>query len=94
MEVREPTHAPQVAPGGYAGACASPFLRERRPQGERVNTSMPDSLQLAEDVDRRSGLTLEQFQREYEIPNRPVILTDVVGKWPAMRKWNRAFLER
>ena len=29
---------------------------------------------------RRSGLTVEQFIAEYEVPNRPVVITDVVSK--------------
>ncbi|KAL6766636.1 hypothetical protein ACKKBG_A36795 [Auxenochlorella protothecoides x Auxenochlorella symbiontica] len=45
-----------------------------------------------ENVPRRSGLTLQQFREEYELPNRPVILTDVVTKWPAMQKWGREYL--
>ena len=32
-----------------------------------------------ETVPRRSGLTLEEFRAEFEIPNRPVILTDAVS---------------
>ncbi|GLC43738.1 hypothetical protein PLESTB_000903100 [Pleodorina starrii] len=45
-----------------------------------------------DNIDRRSGLTPEQFRSEYEIPNRPVILTDVMSTWPAMTKWNREYL--
>ena len=47
----------------------------------------------ADNVDRRSGLTQEQFRAEYEIPNRPVILTDVAAAWPAVSKWNRSYLK-
>ncbi|PNH08020.1 F-box protein [Tetrabaena socialis] len=42
---------------------------------------------------KRSGLTAEQFRREYEIPNRPVVLQDVMSSWPAMAKWDRRHLE-
>lgn len=34
-----------------------------------------------ENIDRRSNLTLEEFVEQYEKPNRPVIITDVVPKW-------------
>ena len=30
-------------------------------------------------VDRRCGLSLHEFRQQYEEPNQPVILTDVVG---------------
>ena len=32
-----------------------------------------------DNVERRAGLTPEEFRSEYERPNRPVILTDVVS---------------
>jgi len=39
-----------------------------------------------ENVDRRSGLSVAEFREQYEIPNKPVILTDVVsGRWGAGR---------
>lgn len=31
-----------------------------------------------DNVDRRSGLSVAEFREQYEIPNKPVILTDVV----------------
>lgn len=34
----------------------------------------------ADTIERRSNLSLEEFIREYEIPNKPVIITDVVTK--------------
>ena len=39
-----------------------------------------------ENIDRRSGLSLEAFVEEYERPNRPVIITDVVPKWKVYRQ--------
>jgi hypothetical protein len=41
---------------------------------------------------RRSGLSVEAFIAEYELPNRPVILTDIADKWPARKKWTRPYL--
>jgi len=38
------------------------------------------------------GLTLEQFIDEYERPNKPVLITDVVTSWPAFQKWTRSHL--
>jgi hypothetical protein len=32
-----------------------------------------------DNIERRSGLSLAEFREQYELPNKPVILTDVVG---------------
>ncbi|KAJ9053880.1 hypothetical protein DSO57_1020050 [Entomophthora muscae] len=40
-----------------------------------------------ENIDRRSNLSLEDFIEEYEVPNRPVIITDVIENWPAFKTW-------
>jgi hypothetical protein len=45
-----------------------------------------------ENIERRSNLSIEDFKRQYAMPNKPVILTDIVSKWPAFRKWNREYL--
>jgi hypothetical protein len=39
-------------------------------------------------IDRRSELSLEAFIRDYAIPNKPVIITDIVQNWPAYKNWN------
>jgi len=39
-------------------------------------------------IDVRSELPLEQFEREYLLPRRPVILTDAVSDWKALSKWS------
>ena len=33
-----------------------------------------------DNIDRRSNLSVEEFIQEYEIPNRPVIITDIINK--------------
>lgn len=45
-------------------------------------------------VDRRSGplLSVQEFMTHYGSVNRPVILTDIVTKWPAFLKWNYDYL--
>lgn len=53
---------------------------------------LPPQWLEVDNVDRRSGMTLQQFREQYELPNRPVILTDVVTRWPAMRKWTPEYL--
>eukprot|EP00903_Cladosiphon_okamuranus_P006136 g6039.t1 len=45
-------------------------------------------------VDRRAGLTPEEFRRLYEEPNKPVVLTDAAASWPALDKWTRDKLSK
>jgi len=47
-----------------------------------------------DNIDRRSGLSVEEFNREYAAGNvkKPVILTDVVPKWKAYGKWSNDYL--
>uniref|UniRef100_K3X1S1 JmjC domain-containing protein n=1 Tax=Globisporangium ultimum (strain ATCC 200006 / CBS 805.95 / DAOM BR144) TaxID=431595 RepID=K3X1S1_GLOUD len=47
-----------------------------------------------ENIDRRSAneLSLKDFKRDYEIANRPVILTEAIDKWPAIEKWTDEYL--
>eukprot|EP00752_Nemacystus_decipiens_P007525 g6725.t1 len=40
-------------------------------------------------VDRRAGLSPEDFRRLYEEPNKPVVLTDAAASWPALHRWTR-----
>ncbi|RUS16986.1 hypothetical protein BC938DRAFT_476395 [Jimgerdemannia flammicorona] len=48
-----------------------------------------------ENVERRSNLSMAEFVTDYAIPNKPVIITDIVTQWPAFGKWNDTyFLER
>ncbi|KAG0254772.1 hypothetical protein BG011_005533 [Mortierella polycephala] len=44
-----------------------------------------------ENIDRRSGLSLEQFIQEYERPGKPVIIADGAKHWPAMTKWSTEY---
>ncbi|KAF9294069.1 hypothetical protein BGZ88_004515 [Linnemannia elongata] len=44
-----------------------------------------------ENIDRRSGLSLEDFIQEYEQPGKPVIITDGAKHWPAMTKWSTEY---
>ncbi len=44
-------------------------------------------------VDRRSGLTREQFAEEYLKEMKPVIFTDLMDTWPAKNKWTIDFFK-
>lgn len=38
-------------------------------------------------MDKRENLSLEEFVREYEAVNKPVILRGVMDSWRAMEGW-------
>lgn len=38
-------------------------------------------------IERRTGLTREEFIEEYEKKQKPVIFTDLAKDWPATKKW-------
>jgi len=44
------------------------------------------------EVDRRSGLSHEEFLHEYYARNQPVVLEDVCAEWPALTRWTPEYL--
>ena len=50
-------------------------------------------MQLTDEIDRRVGLTREQFEQEYLLPLRPVVLTDAIEHWSALGRWSPAFFK-
>ncbi|WP_179272646.1 cupin-like domain-containing protein [Streptomyces sp. XY006] len=42
----------------------------------------------APQLERRSGLTAEEFRREYREPQRPVVLEGHAADWPAVQTWS------
>lgn len=45
--------------------------------------SCPDDLERVNGLD----LTIEEFVQKYELPRRPVVLTDLQNEWQAKEKW-------
>ncbi|KAL3700749.1 hypothetical protein R1sor_018771 [Riccia sorocarpa] len=45
-----------------------------------------------DNIARRSNLTLEEFIRDFEEPNKPVLIKGALDHWPALAKWNREYL--
>jgi hypothetical protein len=41
-----------------------------------------------EQVEKRSGVSRDEFIERYAIGSRPVVLTDVARDWPAMQRWS------
>jgi histone arginine demethylase JMJD6 len=50
-------------------------------------------MQLTDQIDRRVGLSRDQFESEYLNPLRPVILTDAISHWRALGKWTPQFFK-
>ena len=44
-------------------------------------------------IERRTGLTREEFIENYLKPKRPVVFTDLSKDWPATTKWTFEFLK-
>ncbi len=45
-------------------------------------------------IERVSGLPIDVFHKEYAATSRPVIFADLLGDWPAMKKWTPEFFGR
>ena len=43
-------------------------------------------------VERRRGLTPDQFRREYFLTGKPVVLEGIASQWPAVKKWTFEYL--
>ena len=42
-------------------------------------------------LERRKGLSYQEFIHDYAIPRRPVVLEDATKDWPALKKWSPKF---
>ena len=38
-------------------------------------------------IEKRTGLTRQEFEEDYLKKNKPVIFTDLINNWPARDKW-------
>jgi len=45
------------------------------------------------EIDRRSGLTRDEFAAEYLQPLKPVVFTDLMDSWPAKDRWTVEFFK-
>jgi len=44
-------------------------------------------------VEKRSGVSRDEFIERYAVGSRPVVLTDVARDWPALRRWSPQYLK-
>lgn len=45
-------------------------------------------------IDRRKNLSYEEFAREYLYPLKPVIVTDALRSWQALKRWTPEFFKQ
>jgi len=54
--------------------------------------SLEENLQFPE-VDRRSGMSVKEFNREYRSRGKPVVILDAIEKWKARSAWTFEFFK-
>ena len=72
------------------------FLAARRHQQllEKLESVVANQQKLLEldpaygQVEKRAGVSQEEFLQRYVMGSRPVVLTDVARDWPAMQRWS------
>jgi oxalate decarboxylase/phosphoglucose isomerase-like protein (cupin superfamily) len=74
---------PVLAKGIYSDQLYQPWYYASVELAAFVGADAPET------VDRRHNLSLEDFIREYEQPNRPVIIADGAKHWPALTRWTK-----
>jgi hypothetical protein len=57
-----------------------------------ANMEMRHEWLARDNIERRRGMSVEQFIAEVEEPNRPVLLEGCIDTWPALQKWSRDYL--
>lgn len=45
-------------------------------------------------IERRSNVSYQEFAKNYLYANKPVIITDVLRDWPALRRWSPEFFKQ
>lgn len=45
-----------------------------------------------DNIPRRKGISLDEFVRDFEEPNKPVLVEGCLDNWDALGKWNRDYL--
>ena len=45
-------------------------------------------------IERRTGLTRDEFIENYLKPQKPVVFTDLSKDWPAMKKWTFEYMKQ
>jgi hypothetical protein len=57
-----------------------------------ASLEIKDEWLSTDNIERREAPSVEEFIRDFEEPNKPVLLTGVLKSWPAVKKWDRPYL--
>jgi hypothetical protein len=84
--------------GAVLGSPVLEVARGYRVEAERLATVHLLRAKLSREgpsrggLERRAGVSADELLERYFAGNRPVVLTDVVTRWPAFGKWTPAWL--
>lgn len=62
-----------------------------RVDSERTASPMFDEPAQYPQIDRRAGLSVREFNREYRSPGKPVVIVDAIDNWRARSTWTFDF---
>ena len=57
-----------------------------------ISTTAPHAAAPLRQVPRRAAPSLAEFRRDFLLADRPVVITDVASKWPAIARWTFDYL--
>eukprot|EP01023_Acetabularia_acetabulum_P018056 TRINITY_DN19112_c0_g1_i2.p1 TRINITY_DN19112_c0_g1~~TRINITY_DN19112_c0_g1_i2.p1 ORF type:complete len:503 (+),score=77.97 TRINITY_DN19112_c0_g1_i2:87-1595(+) len=72
--------------GFYSDLLYKPFIC--------AHLDIPEKWLQKDNIERRSNLTLKNFRENFEIPNKPVVITDEIPKWTAFKSWTWEYLTK
>ncbi|BBM99945.1 histone arginine demethylase JMJD6 [Marchantia polymorpha subsp. ruderalis] len=79
-----PTHVPLKVKGFYSDHIFQSWLC--------ASLEIKTEWLSRDNIERRSNISLEEFVKEFEEPNKPLLLTGALDHWPALAKWDREYL--
>ncbi|XP_028784919.1 F-box protein At5g06550 [Neltuma alba] len=57
-----------------------------------ANLEMKPEWLVRDNIVRKRGISVEEFVKNFEEPNRPVLLEGCLDNWDALKKWDRDYL--
>ncbi|EFJ36538.1 hypothetical protein SELMODRAFT_404638 [Selaginella moellendorffii] len=57
-----------------------------------ASVEIKDEWIFRDNIERRSHLSVDDFVRDFERPNKPVLITHAINDWPALERWNQEYL--